>query len=240
MLISASQTINRSCGQKYPIQSKFLPNRKLNLHHEDGHGRLGLERYIHRKFKERYHADIDHFLPKILSLTSDGRYSAAVGIKSADWGDLFLEQYLDKPIEDELSTLSNQAVPRRHIIEIGNLVSSHRGSSQFIFLFLAEILHRLKRDWVVFTATREVEKALKKMSFSPFSLGEALPDRLQGSLGKWGQYYLSRPQVMAGHIPTGIAAIRKNRMACEVLDDFEDELEKITVDWSRSDVKSHC
>ncbi len=212
-------------------QSNGPLNRTLNFHPVDSPDRLSVESYIRSKFKEVYAAEIDHFLPMIISLKLGGCFSAAVGMREAEWDHLFVEQYLEIAIEKEISRLSEQTVFRNNIIEIGNLVSTTAGSSQFIFLLLTEILYRIKRDWVVFTATDKVEQLLRKLGFSPHVLTEARADKLGASKCQWGKYYKSRPQVMCLSVLTALSVIRKSRIATEILGFFEEDLRGVGDVW---------
>jgi len=213
-----------------------LLERKLNAHPVNSYDRSSIEDYIQRKFKESYAAEIHHFLPMILSLKQDKDFSAAVGLQKAEFGQLFLEQYLRESIDVQVSRLFDPKVFRDDIIEIGNLVSTHGGSSQYIFLLLTEILHRINRDWVVFTATDKVEQLLRKTGFSPTSLIEARVEKLTTSNTKWGIYYAAHPQVMCLYVPSVVSIIRKSRISTKILDLFEDDLQRISDHWRTSHV----
>lgn len=213
---------------------------ELSLHHESDYNRQSVEGYIHKKFKETYHANVDHFLPGILSLSGNEGFRAAVGLRKAESEPLFLEQYLDKTIENEVSAQFGACVRRDQVIEIGNLVSTYRGSSQLLFLFLTEFLDRVHRRFVVFTATKEVLKTLHKLNLVFLTLCEARPEKLQGCSEQWGKYYSARPQVMAGDVSACAAVIRKNGMALEVVRGFEADLAKIILEWSEYDAKSNA
>ena len=96
-------------------------------------------------------------------------------------GQLFAETYLNEPAQDAISRKLGSEVQREHILEIGNLVSSWRGSSLFLFIFLSELVERLGYHWALFTATREVESLLARMQYKPVVLADASPDHLPDS-----------------------------------------------------------
>lgn len=50
---------------------------------------------------------------------------AALGYRRAEAQAMFLETYLDRPIEAELSEIFGRPIPRRNIVEIGNLASDN-------------------------------------------------------------------------------------------------------------------
>jgi len=185
------------------------------------------EAYVYEKFRDIYDARIGHFLPYLLGLKFQDRFSAMVGLRPAETGPLFLEQYLHYPIEQEIGLRFHNAVPRDDIVELGNLVSSWRGSSQLLFLFLVAFLTKMRRKWVVFTATREVERLLGKMDFNVSVLTEADPARLQDPQESWGNYYDNSPRVMFGHIPGALEILKKNSMAGKTLEYFAADLERV-------------
>jgi hypothetical protein len=84
-------------------------------------GRAAVEAYIAQKFAETYGARIQSFLPQLLSLHNNGALGAALGLRRAGSGALFLEQYLDRPVQQLLAEAAGQPVARADIVEIGNL-----------------------------------------------------------------------------------------------------------------------
>jgi hypothetical protein len=139
------------------------------------------------------------------------RFSAVIGIRPAETGPLFLEQYLPYPIEQQIGLLFHDVIARQDIVELGNLVSAWRGSSHIIFLYLAALMGRTRREWMVFTSTREVEKLLTKLNYKPLVLAEANPEKLTRPRDIWGSYYEHTPRVMLGHVPTAMAIMWLSR-----------------------------
>jgi tetratricopeptide (TPR) repeat protein len=65
--------------------------------------RAALEGFIAARFQRAYGARLTHFLPHLLGLRDGaGEWQAAVGYADAAAGPLFLEQYLDAPVEELL------------------------------------------------------------------------------------------------------------------------------------------
>ena len=133
---------------------------------------------------------------------------------------MFAETYLDAPIERLIARETGLAVTRGDILEIGNLVSTWKGSSLLLFVFLSEVIDRLGYRWVLFTATREVENLLAKLKYAPVVLADADPARLPDAGASWGSYYRRLPRVMFGDVPPAVASARKDlvyRFAARVI-----------------------
>lgn len=180
-------------------------------------GRAEVEAYIARKFSETYGARIHRFLPQLLSLHAGDLLRAALGLHRADSGTLFLEQYLDRPVERRLAEVAGRAVARADIVEVGNLVSTSRGSSQLMFLMLAELLAGARVTWAVFTATPHVRKLLTRLTTDQLVLCAADGRRLGAELKNWGSYYDTRPVVTAINVVLTRDALLRQPLARELL-----------------------
>lgn len=174
--------------------------------------RAKVENYIRARFEDVHHAHVHHFLPNIISLRCGGDYSAAVGLSPASENTLFAEHYLDEPVEHAIAKKLGAHIDRRHIVEIGNLVSTWKGSSLILFIVIGELMERLGYHWVMFTATREVKALLARLHYSPTVLAKADPSLLPDGGASWGSYYHNQPEVMFGDIRPAIFAARKNPM----------------------------
>jgi hypothetical protein len=185
---------------------------QFRLHGSADPERDAVEHYIHERFLKFHRAHINHFLPNIISLQCRESFSAAVGLSPANNHRLFAENYLTQPVEEVISEKLDFPVERQHILEIGNLVSSWKGSSLMLFILLSELIERLGYRWVVFTATREVESLLGRMHYAPVVLVDAKPEVLPDGGGAWGNYYNNNPRVMFGDVRPAVAAARNNPM----------------------------
>jgi len=173
--------------------------------------RLGTETFIRGIFARRYGAEVPSFAPNLLLLEQRGRTLAACGWRPAGSEALFLERYLDQPIERALSRLANQPVDRQRIVEVGNLAAEKAGSSIHVILTLADHLHRQDYEWVVFTATSELIGIFTRLGLPLLALAPADPTRLGNEATVWGSYYDTRPIVVAGRIRLGLE--RAGRLA---------------------------
>lgn len=159
-----------------------------------------VEAFIRATFKSRYDADVACFAPNLMVLESGDCIVAAAGWRCAADEPLFLESYLDVPVETEVARLAGHPVVRSRIVEVGNLAAARSGGSIDVIMTLARHLDRLGFEWVVFTATRELLGIFRKLGLAPLALAPADPERLGVRAGAWGRYYDSAPVVVAGRI----------------------------------------
>lgn len=188
---------------------------RFALHSASSTARVAVEDYIRQRFAQVHKAQVNHFLPALISLQCAGDYSAAVGLAPAAGNPLFAEQYLTLPVEQAIAQslgLDASGIERRRIVEIGNLVSTWKGSSLLLFIFIGELMERLGYHYVMFTATREVKNLLARLHYCPVVLADADPCVLPDGGASWGSYYRHQPQVMFGDIRPAINTARKNPM----------------------------
>lgn len=163
-----------------------------------------VEAFIHECFAARYGARVRHFMPTLLQLEDDtGTRHGAVGVRGAALESLFLERYLDRPVEEEIARRSGIVPDRERIVEVGNLAALGAGHARLLIVALTSLLVAQGYDWVVFTGTPEVLNSFSRLDLGPLPLGEADPARMGDELADWGSYYDSHPKVMAGNIRCG-------------------------------------
>jgi hypothetical protein len=165
-----------------------------------GAQRLSLERFIAERFWLAYGARVQHFCTHLLGLRDGaGRWLAAAGYTPASGAELFLERYLDLPIETLLGRVAGRAVARRHVVEVGNLAAG-LGTSRELIPALGRELYEAGYRWVVFTATRELRNAFRRLRLEPLLLAAADAARLPDGGAAWGSYYAHSPLVVGGPI----------------------------------------
>lgn len=162
--------------------------------------RARAETFISDIFQRHYDAELSSFAPNLMLLEKDDRIAAVAGWRCAGAERLFLENYLDVPIETAVSRLAGRPVDRQCIVEVGNLAAEVRGGGVEVILTLAAHLDRLGFEWVVFTATSELIGMLRRLGLPPLALASADPDRLGDDARLWGSYYATHPVVVAGRI----------------------------------------
>lgn len=162
--------------------------------------RAALERFIAERFRAVHGARIRHFCAHLLGVRDAlGSLQAAAGYTPAASGRLFLEQYLDRPVEELLAVAAGKPVARGRVAEVGNLAAAP-GMGRMLIPAIGRHLHGLGYRWVVFTATRELRNALRRLRLEPLRLAPALPARLPDAGAAWGSYYTHDPAVMGGRI----------------------------------------
>ncbi len=166
--------------------------------------RVALEDFIRQRFAEHYGARVHHFMPCLLGLHGEhGQVQGAVGLRSAQRRSLFLERYLDQPIEQAVAQRCGRDVPREEIVEVGNLAAFGNASARLLIVALTDLLVAQGFRWVVFTGTPALLNSFQRLALEPQALGPADPARMGEELADWGSYYASRPQLMVGEILPG-------------------------------------
>lgn len=180
--------------------SQTTPPVSAILLETDSERRGEAEHFIRTIFDQRYGARVSVFAPRLLMLEQAGHTVAVAGWRGADSEPLFLENYLDAPIETALHTLTGQELRREQIVEVGNLASEKAGGSLQVILHLARRFVEAGHEWVVFTATQELIGIFAKLGLPLLALAKADPARLGAAAADWGSYYESSPVVVAGRI----------------------------------------
>jgi len=167
--------------------------------------RAALEQFIRQRFEQQHGARIRHFMPCLFSLENQaGQLLGAVGVRSAGSGPLFLERYLDEPIQNAIGARLGHTEPDRdELVEVGNLAADSPGAARLLIVALTDLLVALGFRWVTFTGTPPLLNSFQRLGLTPIALGEADPTRMGAELADWGSYYDSRPLVMAGDIHGG-------------------------------------
>ena len=167
----------------------------------DEAGRQAAVDFIRRRFNQAHQARVSHFMPQLFGLQSDdGTLYGAAGCRQADTGALFLERYLDVPIEQAILERSGIQVERHQIVEVGNLAAEGVGTARALIVKLTRLLALQGFRWVTFTGTQGLLNSFYRLGLAPQSLGLADPARMGASLAEWGRYYDSQPQVVFGEI----------------------------------------
>ena len=187
-----------------PIGSHVDHQAHLSLHLHKDPGRDELEHFIHQCFASVHHADVQHYLPELLALhDSHGRLIAAAGLRPASSGPLFLEHYLDEPLEAAVSRVAGCPIERECMVEVGNLASLSAGSARIMIIAVTWLLATRGLKWVAFTGATTLINSFQRLALEPLALAPADPARMGEELADWGSYYASRPQLMAGEILPG-------------------------------------
>ena len=190
-----------------PGEAEALPQCRHLIGREHPRRRQ-VEQFIAQRFFEIHAARISEFMPELIALfDEDGQILAAVGFRSADGETLFLEHYLDTPVEYAIACHATRALPQREeVVEIGNLASIDRRASRKLFAILAGVLHARRYEWAVFTGCSSLHRMFKTLGIETVYLGRALQSRLPVDQQTWGGYYEDNPRVVAGKVSRGRVA----------------------------------
>lgn len=171
-------------------------------------GRETIEQFIAVRYAADFKAHLNSFYPHLLGVKhKDGRIVAALGYRHAEESPLFLEQYLELPIEARLSDEVGYPVRREGMLEIGNLASDFSGGNRVLISTLTAYLYGKSARWVVFTGTRALLNSFRRFSIDVIELGSASPEQLTSQDMDWGTYYHNQPKVAAVNVSQAYWAI---------------------------------
>jgi hypothetical protein len=151
---------------------------------------------IQRLYRKRYGAVLESFAPTMVAeLTQAGDVECAAGIRFGHEA-LFLECYLDRPIEQVLEHRLCFEVERGRIVEVCHLAGAGPGRSLTFVRKLIALLRAVEAEWAIFTATRPLRHLLERSGLSLVELGVATIHRAPRP-ETWGSYFEHDPRIMA-------------------------------------------
>jgi hypothetical protein len=177
--------------------------------------RAELEAYVHARFAAKHGAEVRSFMPTLVAFRNrHGELRGVTGLRGADESHLYLEQYLDQPIEDRLSAALRarstaasvdrggvRAIRRDEIVEVGNLAGASCRAAVRMVAQLPVFLMQRRYAWIVFTATSALQQILEGFGAPLIELGRADPHSVANAGDAWGRYYETDPRVFAGYLP---------------------------------------
>lgn len=171
--------------------------------------RPGFEAFIQHHFRKVHGADIRHFMPQLFGMMNQaGELCAVAGVRVASSGQLFLERYLDEPIDPLISAAADRPVERSGIVEVGNLAASDTGSARLSIIAITYLLAMGGLEWVAFTGNIGLVNSFHRLGLQPVTLCAADAERLGDERHSWGSYYESKPWVHVGDIRAGFNHLR--------------------------------
>ncbi len=170
-----------------------------------GADRALAEQFISRRFDESFNARVEAFMPRLFGMyDAEGNLRGALGLRSARHR-LFVEHYLDQPIERAIARRMACAVDRSSIVEVGHLSGTFPGAMRTMIWLLIERLHREGFEWVAFTGTTALRNAFRRNGLFPVDIELAAIERLpHDARAAWGSYYDHLPRVFVGRIRDGV------------------------------------
>ena len=161
--------------------------------------RAEVETFIHNVFYHAYGANVTQFMPTLIALRdAEFKLMAAFGMRDAANSPLFLEQYLDEPIEAVISAQLGVPIQRGSITEIGNLAVVNPRNSGVLISHVIQHSLEMGVEWCVATAHHSLQNGLIKGGRDVYPVHPVDPQRLSpAELATWGHYYDNQPQVIA-------------------------------------------
>lgn len=161
---------------------------------------------ISNRYQEVFGANLSPSFAAYLSYKRGAMPTAALGFGRAGDQPLFLERYLDAPIEILVRRAFGQAIERSQIIEIGNFAATSPYAMIALWGTAANNLASTS-EIAVATLTQPLRKIFRRIGVPIIELAPARPHRLGEQAGDWGTYFATDPRVCAGMISEGQAAI---------------------------------
>lgn len=166
------------------------------------------EDLITSRYAHAYRATPRLDYPRFNAQLCGGRTRAALGYRRGDAGALFLETYLDAPIEAVLAERLGRDFARRDIVEIGSLASCNAPA---MIALWARTANDLGSDAEVAVAvlTAPLRAMFRRLAIPLTEIADADPARLGDQRAVWGDYYAQDPLVCAGMIADGQAQLAR-------------------------------
>ena len=181
------------------------PSYRLDVHLQPDERIL---EFVQQRFALHHDARSEQLLPWQCTLSDEqGTLLASAGFKPASDGPLFLEHYLETPVEQQLASALQQPVLRDDILEVGNLAALD-GHGRLLILALVQYLVEQRYRYVAFTATDQVRALFRSLGLQPHFLQSARRD-LVPQPERWGRYYDHDPKVVAGDIRQGYQLLQQ-------------------------------
>ena len=146
--------------------------------------------------------------PTYLTIGGERGPSATLGYRRADESPLFLEQYLDDPVEHVLGARLSRVIERRSVVELGDHASISPTATIALWRRAADELID-QAEFAVAVLTAPLRAMLRRVDLPILELAPASPERLGASARDWGHYYASDPILCAGYIAAGSRSLER-------------------------------
>ncbi|HTM97059.1 MAG TPA: thermostable hemolysin [Croceibacterium sp.] len=160
---------------------------------------------VRRTYQDKFGASISPAFTRYLSQGGE-RAQAVLGFRRAGDGPLFLEAYLDRPIQLEVEQAFGRPIARDAIVEIGNFAATNAMAMVELWGAAANDLGN-RNEVAVATLTAQLRHAFSRIGIPIAVIAAAEPHRLGEASRTWGRYYQADPRVCAGIIAQGQEAI---------------------------------
>lgn len=148
----------------------------------------------------------------LLVLTdAGGNTLAALGIRRASEGPLFLEHYLSVPAEQAIAGMTGAETARNGIVELGSFAASSSRAATYLVVAMAAYMQHQGFSHALVTSTGRLRRLFALFDFDLRNLGDADRHALPDAGRSWGLYYDDAPRVLAGAVPDCYAAVLRER-----------------------------
>ncbi|MEZ5650311.1 MAG: thermostable hemolysin [Burkholderiaceae bacterium] len=191
--------VSYELGIHSPPGGRVASPARLRIHGRQDPQRGAVEAFIAAGFARHFGAEITQFSPLLASLSDGERILAAAGYRRAT-DTLFLEAYLDTPVDSRISQLAGEVVARHAIAEVGQLATRAPRHLGELMNRLSDHLSGNGVQWVAITATRPLRQVFERFGLRSHELAVANPVGAGIELAQWGRYYEHDPRVIAGSL----------------------------------------
>lgn len=166
----------------------------------DSIARSALEARIRSGFGTHFEACVAGFMPRFAYYEHSSGGTGVIGVRGASEEPLYLENYLERPIEDQISRVVDSQVSRDRIAEVGQFVVDERGIVTSFFRDLVPFLADQGYEWVCFTGTNRIRAILKRAGLEGLPIAAADQELVANTPDSWGTYYEHDPIVIVGKL----------------------------------------
>lgn len=163
---------------------------------------------IGERYRDVFGANITPSFGEYLGMREGGKASAALGYRRAGDEALFLEAYLEVPVEHVVSETLQRPVARNQIVEIGNFAADQVMAMVELWGAAANDLGA-QCEVAVATLTAPLRRMFARIGVPIHIMASARPNDRGADIAAWGRYYESDPMVCCGSIIDGQAAIAR-------------------------------
>lgn len=172
----------------------------------------GARRFIEARYLQMFGAHAPVRYPNLLVLTDrQGRTEAALGLRRACEGPLFLEHYLAVPAEDAIAGLTGFAPGRDGLVELGGFAARSSRAATYLVTAMAAYMHHQGYTHALVTSTGRLRRLFAMFEFDLRCLGDAHRHALPDGGRSWGLYYDDAPRVLMGRVQDCHAAVLRDR-----------------------------
>lgn len=154
---------------------------------------------IHDRYASAHGAIPAADYPAYLTIGLPEAPQAVVGFRRADAGPLFLEAYLERPVEAVLAARFDRPVTREQVVELGDHASHRPAATVALWRESAAALDG-QADFAVAVLTRPLRVMFARLGLPLVELAPARVEALGEAGAAWGRYYQTDPVVCAGDI----------------------------------------